>query len=71
MTTPIGTVRTSLLARKISAYRNSFWARVKAKMPAESNPGVHSGKMIRVIAWNRLAPSIRADSSSSRGTLLK
>ena len=68
---PTGTVRTSLLVRKISAYRNSFCDSVKAKIPAESSPGVVSGSTTRHIAWKRLAPSMRAASSSSRGTLLK
>jgi hypothetical protein len=44
---------------------------VNAKMPADSRPGVQSGSTTRVIAWKRLAPSMRAASSSSRGTLLK
>ncbi len=40
-------------------------------MPAERIPGVAIGKMIRTMARMRLAPSIRAHSSSSRGIVLK
>jgi hypothetical protein len=35
------------------------------------NPGVHNGRKIRRIVCSRLAPSIRAASSSSFGTVLK
>jgi aspartate oxidase len=45
--------------------------KLRTKMPAEMNPGLHSGRNTRNIVCSRLAPSIRAASSSSRGTLLK
>ena len=50
---------------------NSFHDSVKAKMPAERMPGTAMGKMMRVIAPNRVAPSMRAHSSSSLGMVLK
>src|SRR5437867_3257449 len=50
---------------------NSFHDSVNAKMPAERIPGTAIGKMIRVIAPKRVAPSMRAHSSSSLGIVLK
>ncbi len=50
---------------------NSFHDSVKAKMPAERMPGTAMGKMIRSIAPTRVAPSMRAHSSSSLGIVLK
>src|SRR5712671_4877276 len=50
---------------------NSFHDKVNAKMPAERIPGTAIGKMIRVIAPKRVAPSMRAHSSSSLGIVLK
>src|SRR3989454_6903313 len=50
---------------------NSFHDRVNAKMPADRIPGTAIGKMMRVIAPKRVAPSIRAHSSSSLGMVLK
>src|SRR2546430_7655150 len=50
---------------------NSFQDSVNAKIPAERMPGIAIGKMIRVIAPKRVAPSIRAHSSSSLGIVLK
>src|SRR5206468_10792872 len=50
---------------------NSFQERVKAKIPAERIPGIASGKMIWTMARMRLAPSMRAHSSSSFGIVLK
>jgi len=44
---------------------------VKAKIAAEMNPGVHNGRKICRIVWSRLAPSMRAASSRSFGTVLK
>src|SRR5260370_33524384 len=64
---PTGTVRTSVLVRKISAYRNSFCASVKAKMPAEMKPGPHNGRTILTRVCRRVAPSIRAAPNSSIG----
>ena len=40
-------------------------------MPAEIKPGVHKGRKTRRIVWKRLAPSMRAASSNSFGTVLK
>src|SRR5436309_15448446 len=40
-------------------------------MPADRIPGTASGKLMRIMAWSRLAPSIRAQSSISRGMVLK
>ena len=50
---------------------NSFHERVNAKMPADRIPGTATGKIMRTIAPNRVAPSMRAHSSSSRGMVLK
>src|SRR2546425_8039580 len=50
---------------------NSFHDSVKAKIPAERMPGTAIGKMILTIAPKRVAPSIRAHSSSSLGIVLK
>src|SRR5436190_11612837 len=50
---------------------NSFHDSVKAKMPAERMPGTAIGKMMRSIAPKRVAPSMRAHSSSSFGIVLK
>ncbi len=50
---------------------NSFQDRVKAKIPAERMPGIAMGKMMRIMAPNRVAPSMRAHSSSSLGMVLK
>ncbi|MNC91938.1 hypothetical protein D3C83_82840 [compost metagenome] len=50
---------------------NSFHDRVKAKMPADRMPGIATGKMMRTMAPKRVAPSMRAHSSSSRGMVLK
>src|SRR2546421_11575867 len=50
---------------------NSFQDRVNAKMPADRIPGTAMGKMIRTMAPNRVAPSMRAHSSSSLGMVLK
>src|SRR5437870_11569826 len=50
---------------------NSFHDSVNAKMPADRIPGTAIGKMIRSIAPKRVAPSIRAHSSSSFGIVLK
>src|SRR2546421_12708372 len=50
---------------------NSFHDSVNAKMPADRIPGTAIGKMIRIIAPKRVAPSIRAHSSSSFGMVLK
>ena len=44
---------------------------MNAKIPAERIPGTASGKLMRTMAWIRLAPSIRAQSSISRGMVLK
>ena len=44
---------------------NSFQDSVKAKMPAEINPGMASGSVIRHKVYSRVAPSIIAHSSSS------
>src|SRR5262244_2455688 len=49
----------------------SFHDSVKAKIPAERMPGTASGKLILTMARMRLAPSIRAHSSISRGMVLK
>src|SRR2546429_8419243 len=49
----------------------SFRDREKAKTPAERMPGTAIGKMILTIAPKRVAPSIRAHSSSSLGIVLK
>src|SRR5262249_62227961 len=57
--------------RKRGAYRNSFHDSVKAKIPAERMPGTASGKLMLTMARMRLAPSIRAHSSISRGMVLK
>jgi hypothetical protein len=54
-----------------SAYKNSFHDSVKAKIPAERIPGMASGRMMNTIAWMRVAPSIRAHSSSSFGMVWK
>ena len=48
-----------------------FCARVKAKIPAEMKPGPHSGRTILTRVCSRLAPSMRAASSSSIGTVRK
>ena len=69
--TPTGMVLERLSFMKISEYRNSFQERVNANMPAERMPGRARGIAIRIIACQRLAPSTRADSSSSRGMPLK
>src|SRR5438046_5774320 len=50
---------------------NSFQDSVNAKIPADRMPGTAIGKMIRVIAPKRVAPSMRAHSSSSLGIVLK
>ena len=50
---------------------NSFHDSVNAKMPADRMPGTATGKMIRTIAPKRVAPSMRAHSSSSFGMVLK
>src|SRR4030095_8148316 len=50
---------------------NSFHDSVNAKMPADRMPGTAIGKMIRAIAPKRVAPSMRAHSSSSLGIVLK
>src|SRR5262245_54188156 len=50
---------------------NSFHDSVKAKIPAERMPGTATGKMMRIMAPNRVAPSMRAHSSSSFGMVLK
>ncbi len=46
---------------------NSFHDRVKAKMPAEIRPGTASGSTIFTRICQRVAPSISAHSSSSKG----
>src|SRR5262245_2140914 len=50
---------------------NSFHESVKAKMPADRMPGTAIGKMMRSMAPKRVAPSMRAHSSSSFGMVLK
>src|SRR5215510_9040164 len=50
---------------------NSFQDSVNAKIPADRMPGMATGKMMRIIAPKRVAPSIRAHSSSSLGMVLK
>ena len=50
---------------------NSFHDSVKAKMPAERMPGIAIGKMMYTMACQRVAPSMRAHSSSSFGMVLK
>src|SRR5947207_15767731 len=50
---------------------NSFHDSVNAKIPADRMPGTAIGKMIRVIAPKRVAPSMRAHSSNSLGIVLK
>src|SRR5574341_1000004 len=50
---------------------NSFHDSVNAKMPADRIPGIATGKMMRTIAPKRVAPSMRAHSTSSRGMVLK
>src|SRR6185369_13575039 len=50
---------------------NSFHDSVNAKMPAEINPGTESGRMIFHRIWKRVAPSIKAHSSSSYGMVRK
>src|SRR2546428_10368082 len=49
----------------------SFQGGGKAKIPAERMPGTAIGKIILTIAPKRVAPSIRAHSSSSLGIVLK
>jgi hypothetical protein len=44
---------------------------VNAEIPAERIPGIASGKAMRTMAWKRLAPSIRAQSSISHGMVRK
>src|SRR5262245_35441856 len=50
---------------------NSFHDSVKAKIPADRMPGTAIGKMMRSMAPKRVAPSMRAHSSSSLGIVLK
>ena len=50
---------------------NSFQESVKAKIPADTIPGRASGMAIRQSAPSRLAPSMRAHSSSSPGMVRK
>ena len=50
---------------------NSFQHRVKQKMKAEISPGMASGSTILVRICQRVAPSISAHSSSSKGMVLK
>src|SRR5258708_15191609 len=50
---------------------NSFHESVKAKMPAEMSPGTASGSMIFTRICQRVAPSISAHSSSSKGMVRK
>ena len=50
---------------------NSFQESVKEKIPADRMPGGASGMAIRHIAPRRLAPSMRAHSSSSPGMVRK
>ena len=50
---------------------NSFQHSVKQKMNAEISPGIASGSTILIRICQRLAPSIRAHSSSSNGMVLK
>ena len=50
---------------------NSFHDSVNAKMPAEISPGTASGRTILRRICSRVAPSISAHSSSSKGIDLK
>ena len=56
---------------KISAKKNSSQAFSSVKIAVAVSPGAASGKDTRTNDWKRLAPSIRAASSSSIGTLSK
>src|SRR2546430_16117912 len=48
-----------------------FQERENGKLPAERIPGTAIGKMMRIMAPKRVAPSMRAHSSSSLGIVLK
>ena len=50
------------------ANSTSFQPRRKAKIPETTIAGPLSGKMIRARIWTLEAPSMRAASSSSRGS---
>src|SRR5659263_218826 len=71
LTVPTGIVFMVPEDMKISAYRNSFHDRVKENIPAERMPGMASGMTMDHMARRRLAPSIMAHSSSSRGIVRK
>ena len=59
------------LREKYQAYMNTLQDNVNAKMPADRIPGTAIGMMMYIIAFQRVAPSMRAHSSSSRGIALK
>ena len=56
---------------KVRAKRNSFQAAMKASKPAETKPGMVSGRRISQKTFNGEAPSTYAASSSSLGKLRK
>ena len=51
--------------------REKLHGRGNAKIVAAATPGAASGRMIRIIACTRVAPSTSAASSSSRGILVR
>ena len=50
---------------------NSFHDSVNANRTAHTRPGIAMGRMMRMSAWTRVAPSTIADSSISLGTVRK
>src|SRR2546429_1893772 len=67
----LGGLFCSGIERTTSAVMTAFHDGMKAMGPAERMPGTAIGKMILTIAPKRVAPSIRAHSSSSLGIVLK
>src|SRR5258708_13755536 len=69
----MATVAVSRFGRlmKVRAKRKSFHAWMKSRIAAVKTPGAESGTVIFQKACMRVAPSTRADSSSSLGNSLK
>ncbi|MNL70179.1 hypothetical protein D3C87_1951410 [compost metagenome] len=66
-----GTGRASGDVVNVTARRNSFQTEMNTRIAVVAKPGTASGRMTFRKATNGVAPSIYADSSSSRGISLK
>ncbi len=64
---PTGSVRFSFCSRRMLAIANSLKTPTNANSPTTASTGLASGRITPQKIWEGVAPSTRADSSSSCG----